>query len=1068
MSSKQAKPKAAPEEVTAETSSLLERLEALIREVASLRYEEDEERFEDIVSELVNFGDTLRARLSTMVKSLSYQERRAGVEAMGRLGFDERIPLIRASLEDANWKVRRSAARAVAQNPFVEAFEPLLPLLEDTHRELRLSTMEALGKLGQVFPVGERARLPLEALLADSDWRIRQEAAVSLGHLGAAESFGALLMTVTDSDEDVRNACIESLHKTLDKVDREFVRQKLSAHSERERRVVLQQLQKEPKAERLRPLILELEQYVSSQIDIDELSQFGRVITSPKQLDELDQAFERDREVDDLWRLLRKEGNRSVVLVGETGVGKTAIIHALTRRIAQEDPSCAVLETSTPELMVGTKYIGEWETKLHDLVAKIKKPRQVYLYLTNINDLPAAGTTSSNKQNFVTLMAPYLRRADITIIGESTPEALRKGIEQDLSIKRLFQRLNIDAPDPPSVNRVVRRQLALLGERHRVTLRASSEVLEFLIDLSGTYYSTTAQPGRSVTVLKQVVDFMLEQREAAENEAASGKADNVEQDQTAQEDAAQGEAPAAEHAPLPVLTIHTEDVIKGLARFTGLPELLLNDKLPLRPAEVRRFFEHRVLGQPEAVDSIIDLITLIKAGLTDPSKPFGVFLFVGPTGVGKTELGKALAEFIFGSRERLLRFDLSEYRDFEAVDKLIGGSYRSQKEGRLTSTVREQPFSVILLDEIEKAHPNVFDLFLQVFDDGRLTDNKGRVADFRHTIIIMTSNLASAFSPGGPLGFGGDEGTSLASQKGILREVQRFFRPEFVNRIDRIVVFRPLDPDVMRKIARREMGKALMRSGLLRRRLVVDIDSSVVDYLMAQGFSRAFGARPLKRAVETQVLLPVAREIVQRGPGYGTELLRVSSLPDAEGNASRIAVYRASSEREARLSSVRQGLAPLLEGTPLAQLLGKPRTRRAARAQWSTASAALDAFLARKSLQELQSDIENIEAQITKITFWDDPVRARQMMGQLASVREVHSALRRLMYDRDALVQDLEAKRKVPLKDWDERKLSWLAELWIVQQLERDPLDVIEITSGGEPVSIDQLDPPSPSVLAKS
>lgn len=989
-----------------------ERLESLIGELSSLRYEEDQERFDDIVAELVNFGPRLQPRLLALASSISYQERRAAVEAIGQLDIPQRQSILLERLEDANWKVRRSAALAIAQSPTEEAMELLIELIEDPHRELRLAALEALGRLGN-----KDATDALEQALGDGDWRIRQESAIALGRVGAPRSMVPLVSALLDDDEDVQQATADALVVLLEHVEEDTLQQHIASREDKDRRALLQALQKGNLKDKLPRVVEALTHLVSVQVDVNEISQFGRVLTSPDQARLLDRAFERQQEVDDLLRSLRQEGNSSVILIGEAGVGKTAIIHELTHRLIEEDPTCAVLETSTPELMVGTKYIGEWETKLHDLVEKIKAPRRVYLYLTNVNDLPGAGTTSSNKQNFVTLLAPYMRRGDITVIGESTAEGLRTGIDKDLSIKRLFRNIPVKVPDAPTILKVVRQSLAELGRRREVTLEAANEVLELLVELSGTYYSTMAQPGRSVTVLRQVVDHIIEQR------GESGD----------------------------VLRVEPEDVIKGLARFTGLPELLLNDELPLNTDEVRAFFDRRVLGQPEAVEAVVDLITLIKAGLTDPTKPFGVFLFVGPTGVGKTELAKALSEFIFGSDKRLLRFDLSEYRDYDSFEKLIGGTWRHRESGRLTSKVREQPFSVILLDEIEKAHPNIFDLFLQVFDDGRLTDAQGRTTDFRHSIIIMTSNLASAFTPGGPPGFGADEDNSLASRKGILREVHRFFRPEFLNRIDRLVVFKALEHEIMRRIARRELGKVLTRSGLLRRRLVVDMEPSILDFLMARGFSKAFGARPLKRAVETQVLLPLAREIVSRGPGYGGDILKVRAEGDAgdpsprssdaaygpgespSRDTRRVVVEQESSSLEARRQQLNAEGLDALSGSPLAPLTKAPRTRKQARAQLRAGGAQLAKLLGENPVESLRRDVKEAESQMTEVTFWDDPDQAQRRLVRKARQQYALEALEKLIARREALQRALE--QKLRLRDWHAQLTEWLMELHLTEAL---------------------------------
>jgi len=977
-----------PQDPSPPLDDLVAHLEQLVAELAGLGYEEDQDRFGDIVAELVNHGDAMRARLFTMVRSLNYQERCAALQALGRLGDADARPLILEGLHDANWKVQRAAAEAVAAHPFDEAFARLLELADDDNRDLRLAAMDALGHLQ-----APAALDTLHRCLDAADWRLRQAAAAAVSHIGSAASLGPLITHAGDDDEDVRNAIDEGLETLLAQSDEGSIQAILDDIREAERQRLLESLQKEPRPRRLKPLVDQLQTSLSALVDETELSRFGRVMTAVDQVETLDRAYERDKELDGLVKMLEREGNSSVILVGESGVGKTAIVHALARRVAHVDHGITVLETSTPELMVGTKYIGEWETKLRELIDKIRRPRRVLLYLTNVNDLPGAGTTSSSKQNFVTLLAPYMRRGDVTVIGESTAEALQRGLEKDLSVKGLFQTFKVGEPSRASTLAVLHHALEDAGRLHDLEFIMPPEVHDLLLDLSGTYYSTMSQPGRSVTVLRQVIEHVRER------------------------------------GPYPdgICEIHAEDVITGLARFTGLPELLLNDKLPLDVETVRAFFDRRVLGQPVAVSAIVDLITLIKAGLNDPTKPLGVFLFVGPTGVGKTEIAKTLAEFIFGGPTRMLRFDLSEYKEYESFEKLIGGTIHNREEGQLTSKVREQPFSVILLDEIEKAHPNIFDLFLQVFDDGRLTDSRGRVADFRHTIIIMTSNIASVINPGGAVGFGDGEDGGMASPEGILREVRRFFRPEFLNRIDRTVVFRPLEADTMRKIALRELGQVLLRSGLLRRRLVVDIDDSIVDFLMAQGFSRAYGARPLKRAVERHVLLPVAREIV-RGHDGVEDLLTVQVEP-VDG-VRQVVVRRGTTalavERDALILEASQ---PAGRGRREAT----PRSRKAARAQLDACVARLTAV--HEAFPALREAIAEAEDEITRVTFWDEPELARaklQRVMRLKAIREATQRVGRRGEGLERLLNDGHA-----LKAWHEGLVEWDVELRILEALAR-------------------------------
>jgi len=597
--------------------------------------------------------------------------------------------------------------------------------------------------------------------------------------------------------------------------------------------------------------------------NLDELAKYGTNLTALADKQTLPRAYGIEDVRDKVLEVLKRDGQKAIVLLGETGVGKSAIVNELVYELDKaENGGWLVLRVSPSEFMVGTKYLGEWETRVNNLVKEVKKPCRVILYIPNLGELAGMGRWSQSSANVGTALAPHIEDGSIVVIGESTPQEYAMGVGATPALNRLFDKFLVE----PASNRLTLQILARVRDDAKCEI--SDDVLEGLLDVSDQYLSNSARPGNAVSLLRDVV---------------AGHANSSE-------------------------PVTSRTVLDAVSKSTGIPSDFLDDSIPLDLGDVRAFFEKRIMGQPEAVESVVDLLTLIKAGVTDQNKPFGVLLFVGPTGVGKTELARALAEYVFGDVNRLQRFDMSEFASYEGYERLFGASGQT---GILTEAVRQKPFSVILLDEIEKGHTNVFDLCLQMFDAGRLTDGQGRTVDFCRTIVIITSNVG-ATGPETTLGFGANGSNQRAgseqNKERTMRQLSRVFRPEFLNRIDRIVNFRALSLQVAESIARREVDAVLKRSGITRRHLSVDIDPSVVSVLLKEGYSQSYGARPLKRAVEKMLLLPIAKAIAT-GKISGRMVLRLTT----SGNKIDVKVISAGeaqdapAQRKAEKQAVRNG-----------------------------------------------------------------------------------------------------------------------------------------------------------------
>ena len=567
------------------------------------------------------------------------------------------------------------------------------------------------------------------------------------------------------------------------------------------------------------------------------LTAIGVALHRQAEDDLIERAHHRDREVADLHALVSQPG-ACVVLIGEPGVGKSTVLSELVHRV--RDPAISkrdrrpVYFADASRLIAGDGMFGAWQRQCLDVVQECIDAEVVW-YLGDLYALLDAGKSAQSNQNVAMLLGPYLTGGRLTVVAEATPASWARVELRDTGFARAFTPYRLEEPDDATRRAIVDRVAETLADETGIEVApAGRQAVEALC---ARFRGEGSRLGQTLHFLRRVVDDAAMRAE---------------------------EADATEVPPL-----DRRAVVDRFCAESGLPAFLVRDDLPLDPDAVRAFFAARIIGQREAVERMVDLISVVKAGLGDLGRPLGSFLFVGPTGVGKTEMSKALATFLFGRPDRLVRYDMSEFVTADSVHRFIG---QSGDEGVLIAQIRRQPFCVLLLDEIEKAHPAVFDVLLQVLGEARLTDEGGRTADFRNAVVLMTSNLGVETQKRGA-GFGASGGARTYREH-FLAEAARFFRPEFMGRIDHVVPFTPLGADAIDAITDRELDKFVAREGLTQRDLHLELAEDLPDWLAARGVDERYGARPLKRLIERSLAAPLARHLAGRRvePGHGVRV----------------------------------------------------------------------------------------------------------------------------------------------------------------------------------------------------
>jgi len=569
------------------------------------------------------------------------------------------------------------------------------------------------------------------------------------------------------------------------------------------------------------------------------LDRFGVDLTRLAREGKIEPLIGRRDELLKVIRTLTRKTKNNPVVVGDAGVGKTAIVRGLALRIAQGNVTPVlqgkrVVELNMASLVAGTKYRGEFEERLVRILEEAQKDDDMIFFIDEIHTVMGAGG-AEGALDAANIMKPALSKGEITCIGATTLSEYRKYIEKDSALERRFQPVMVEEPTEGETLEILKGLKERYEEYHQVLIAPSA--LEAVVRLSVKYLSDRRLPDKALDIIDEACT-----RVRVDGLSFHGKVEDI-QVKTGQ--------------------VTEEVVAKVVADWTGRPVERLKDEERERLSLIEEELKRRVIGQDEAVERAGQVIRMARAGIRDPKRPTGVFLFLGATGVGKTELARALAEFLFGSEEEMIRLDMSEYMEKHSVAKLIGappGYVGYEEEGQLTGRLRKKPYSVVLLDEIEKAHAEVLDIFLQLFDEGRLTDAKGRTIDARNAIFIMTSNLGGNLFQQRPIGFGAGKEVKGRSQE-VMKAIKEGFRPEFLNRIDEVVMFRDLGVEEVVKIAAKMLGE--LEERLRAQEISLEVTEEVLKRICQEGFDPQYGARPLARVIERLVTKPLADRIVK-------------------------------------------------------------------------------------------------------------------------------------------------------------------------------------------------------------
>ena len=596
-----------------------------------------------------------------------------------------------------------------------------------------------------------------------------------------------------------------------------------------------------------------------------ELSDYTKDLTAVAESGALDPVIGREKEISRMIQVLSRKTKNNPVLVGEAGVGKTALALGLAQRIASgevpfELADMRILELDMMSVVAGTRFRGDFEERMNQIIDEIEADGKIILFIDELHTIIGSGSGIDSTLDAANILKPALARGTLHMVGATTQAEYQKHIEKDAALSRRFAKITIEEPSVAEAIDILKGLRSSYEDYHRVTI--TDEAVETAVKAAHRYLTSKNLPDSAIDLLDEA-SATVQGRIKKEAKREITPLDEALLSGDMKAAVKQYKASQKAKLPEPAL-VDADQIMQTLSRLSGIPVEKMTQADSKRYLNLEAELHKRVIGQDEAVSAISRAIRRNQSGIRTGKRPIGSFMFLGPTGVGKTELAKALAEVLFDDESALLRFDMSEYMEKFAASRLNGappGYVGYDEGGELTEKVRNKPYSVLLFDEVEKAHPDIFNILLQVLDEGRLTDNKGRTADFKNTIIIMTSNMGSQLIQEAFDKYANDTERAIETSKNeVLQLLKQTVRPEFLNRIDDIIMFTPLNANNIRSIVRLQLDaviKMVAKEGIL-----IDATDEAVDYLAQKGFDPQFGARPVKRIIQKEVLNRLSKEIL--------------------------------------------------------------------------------------------------------------------------------------------------------------------------------------------------------------